>query len=114
MEFFKEQGRYREFMLKVYAVCPGGVGTSLVLKQNLITLFEQRNIPADVGFLGGWEVADAEFDLCFVIGYVYQNVLGALEKDDARRERIFCVTGVMDMDELGRKVDEALAKFSAD
>ena len=96
-------------MLKVYAVCPGGVGTSLVLKQNLITLFEEKNIPAEVGFMGGWEVGKTEFDLCFVIGYVYENVLNALSEDDARRERIMRVSGVMDMDELSRTIDRAIS-----
>lgn len=95
-------------MLKVYAVCPAGVGTSLILKQNLVNIFEEKNIPAEVGFMGGFEVERTEFDLCFVIGYVYESVMNNLPPDDPRRDRIICVTGVMDLDELSQKADEAL------
>ncbi len=91
-------------MLKVYAVCVNGVGSSLLLKMTVEKAFRELGIEADVKHIDAGQFKGCRPDVCITTP--------ALARTIGEREGMILITttNFMDVKVLKGKISEALGR----
>lgn len=94
-------------MIKIFAVCGMGLGTSVVLKSRLKKALDQHDVDYTIDVVDASAANGQSADLIFTSAEFAEKI----NNDGAQ---IHVIDNFTDREEISRKVDEALAALGGD
>lgn len=92
-------------MIKVFTVCPQGLGSSMIAKINVQKALDKLGVDSDIETSGVASIIGQNYDLIVTI----EEMRDSLQRFD--QEKIIYLTNFFKKDEIAQKVEDRLRKL---